>query len=739
MKRRILSLTLACSLLAGLFACTPEKTPAAGETDSSQAGEPAADPAVTEPVSEIPAAEPVDTLLQDLPVLYDTQLTPAVETFTVEPDFSNVINADQLEYWSDEAKQMLLQNGFLVTSGGWEFYEKYESNRYLYYPNYVTTDALLHTYHLYFVYLQSKVEKNKLSPELLALSTAMQQQSQAQYEALQGTEWENAALRNLAFFSVGVSLLQPGAPVPAPVADLVGQELDLIMAASGNSASPVMNLDAADSPDALLEDYTQYIPRSYYAGDEVLEPYFRAMMWYGRMTFRASDEDQTRSAVLMTLALQDEQAAASWERLYTVTSFFAGVSDDPTCLDYAPLVGAAYGEGTTAADLPRQDKAFSAFTASLAELKPAAINSIPIYEDQDKEEATAGLRFMGQRYTLDAAVFQQLIYDNVAPKEDKTQRMLPDALDVPAAFGSETALNILTEQGDTDYPGYTENMEEIRTALDQAPAEVWSASLYAAWLDALRPLADAKGEGWPQHMQSDAWARKDLSSLLGSWTELKHDTALYAKQVYGEMGGGGVEEADDRGWVETEPVVFGKLSALSQATADGLERLGLLEEEDAENLGILAELCRQLMVIAEKELKNELPTEEEFELIRTVGGQLEHFWTETVYDEAAGLYTPQQAPAALVADVGTDPNGTVRQVGTDVNNIYVIVNVDGSLRLASGSVFGFYQFERPTSERMTDQQWWVELGYSPDENGNWNYGNPPQAPAWVNYALDNEY
>lgn len=739
MKRRILSLTLACAVLAGLFACAPAKAPSDEEIGSSLAGEPTVDSAVTEPESEIPAAEPVDTLLQDLPVLYDTQLTPAVASFTVEPDFSNVINGDQLEYWSDEAKQMLLQNGFLVTSGGWEFYEKYESNRYLYYPNYVTTDALLHTYHLYFVYLQSKVEKNKLSPELLALSTAMQQQSQAQYEALQGTEWESAALRNLAFFSVGVSLLQPDAPVPAPVADLVGQELDLIMAASGNSASPVMNLEAADSPDALLEDYTQYIPRSYYAGDEILEPYFRAMMWYGRMTFRASDEDQTRSAVLMTLALQDEQAAASWERLYTVTSFFAGVSDDPTFLDYAPLVGAAYGEGSTAADLPGQDKAFSAFTASLAELKPAAINSIPIYENQDKEEATAGLRFMGQRYTLDAAVFQQLIYDNVAPKADNTQRMLPDALDVPAAFGSETALNILAEQGDTDYPGYTENMEGIRTALDQAPAEVWSASLYAAWLDALRPLAEAKGEGWPQHMQSDAWARKDLSSLLGSWTELKHDTALYAKQVYAEMGGGGVEEADDHGWVETEPVVFGKLSALSQATADGLERLGLLEADDAENLGILAELCRQLMVIAEKELKNELPTEDEFELIRTVGGQLEHFWTETVYDEAAGLYTPQQAPAALVADVGTDPNGTVRQVGTDVNNIYVIVNVDGSLRLASGSVFGFYQFERPTSERMTDQQWWVELGYSPDENGNWNYGNPPQAPAWVNYALDNEY
>ena len=31
-----------------------------------------------------------------------------------------------------------------------------------------------------------------------------------------------------------------------------------------------------------MEDYTQNIPRSYYAGEESLERYFRAMMWYGR-------------------------------------------------------------------------------------------------------------------------------------------------------------------------------------------------------------------------------------------------------------------------------------------------------------------------------------------------------------------------------------------------------------------------------------------------------------------------
>ena len=40
-------------------------------------------------------------------------------------------------------------------------------------------------------------------------------------------------------------------------------------------------------------------------------------------------------------------------------------------------------------------------------------------------------------------------------------------------------------------------------------------------------------------MQSDAWLDKQLNTSLGSWTELKHDTILYAKQAYAEMGAGG--------------------------------------------------------------------------------------------------------------------------------------------------------------------------------------------------------
>ena len=60
------------------------------------------------------------------------------------------------------------------------------------------------------------------------------------------------------------------------------------------------------------------------------------MMWYGRANFAASDEDLTRSAVLMTLSF-DEETMPAWESIYTVTSFFAGASDDCTYYEYKPV------------------------------------------------------------------------------------------------------------------------------------------------------------------------------------------------------------------------------------------------------------------------------------------------------------------------------------------------------------------------------------------------------------------
>jgi hypothetical protein len=220
-------------------------------------------------------------------------------------------------------------------------------------------------------------------------------------------------------------------------------------------------------------------------------------------------------------------------------------------------------------------------------------------------------------------------------------------------------------------------------------------------------------------MQSQAWTRKNLQTYLGSYTELKHDTVLYAKQVMVEMGGGGIQPVDDRGYVEPEPEVYARLKSLVDNTSAGLESYGMLGSDDAYNLSLLSELAGKLDTISRKELKEEALTNEEYDLIRTYGGQLEHFWQEVYKDEMTSTRrTSRDFPCALVTDIATDPNGQVLELGTGkASTIYVLVPIDGQLRVASGSVYSFYQFNQPLSDRLTDTTWREMMGIELSSDG----------------------
>lgn len=723
MKERIqkaLALVLTVSLFA---ACAAPK-----QEDNKESREPQTEQTDSKPSDrqdDIREPEGSDSAVHlvagERPMLITAQMreeagvTPGVASYTVASDLSNVENLGQF-YFGEGLAAKLAQNGFVVCGGGGsEFFQIYETNRYNQIPNFVTVDSMMHTYHLYFAYLLKNIERSYLSDSLAQLSNRLLSASIAQYETLAGTEWEHAAKRNVAFFTVGAKLLDDSTVIEDYVADIVNYELDHINSAEGIDVSEVSE---------IYEDYSQYVPRGYYEGDEKLEKYFRAMMWYGRMHFLQGNEDMDRSALLMTRAVAgDSEAYALWESIYAVTSFFAGASDDAGVCEYAPLIVEVYGDASTK-DLIGNEEAFADFHARTAALAPPQINSIPIADGEDN--VISGFRFMGQRFTIDAAIMQRLIDSNV---ED---RMLPDVLDVPAALGSDTALQILEENGSTAYAGYMDNMNLLREALGQENPELWSASLYAGWLHTLRPLLTVKGEGYPMFMQSEEWLKKDLECFAGSFTELKHDTVLYAKQVMAEMGGGeDMEIIDFRGYVEPEPEVYARFADLAEATRQGLKTYNMLTADDEENLKRLSEMAEQLKEISNKELLDETLTDEEYRFIEDYGGNLEHFWYESVKDSGDYVF-PDEYPSALVVDIATDPNGSVLEVATgNPSEIYVVVKVDGKLRIAVGSVYSFYQFAWPMSDRLTDSKWRIMMGFQVNEEGYYNQETPIERPDWT--------
>ncbi len=727
MKRRFYSAVLCSSLILTLSGCSSGAGSETSDTNASDGTEESVE--VTEETSS------VSGVFATLSGKEYEIVTPSTDlSYTVNSDLSNVINGSNY-YFSDEQLAKLVENGFFVTDGYQsEFYMMYESNRYSYTPNFVTTDSMLHTYHLFFSYLMKNVEKDYLSGELLDVSNTMLEASKAQYEALKGTEWENAAARNVAYFTIGSSLLGGDPVIESYVSDIVNSELSLIAQQSGIYESPLM-LWNNETENPLKEDYSQYIVRGYYTENETLSNYFRGMMWYGRITFRVSSEEESRSAALMSVAAKEYGALDGYDEIYEITSYFMGNSDDPGINEYNAKINASTTDELISGD-------WSSAYENLKTIEAPKINSIPVFEDEDEDSAEIGFRFMGQRTTFDAEAMQQLVYDNIGENESGEYRYLPSTLDIAAVFGSDTAKEELQNNGTYSYEGYEENLAKLESGVESADSAIWNATVYNGWLNMIRPLTESHegNTNYPTFMQSNAWSYKQLNTFAGSFAELKHDTVLYSKQVYAEMGADGFEEVDDRGYVEPQPAVFARLANVAEITKEGLASFGMLSESDSANLDRLVSLSEQLLTISNKELRGEGLTDEEYDLIRTYGGQLEHFWYETLSDEEKqnAYYSPDNHPSAIITDIATDPNGSVLEIGTGrVDTIYVVVNVEGSLRIAEGTVYSYYEFEQPIDERMTDQQWWVQLGLDYETNAdgsvNWNTERKDiEQPEWVN-------
>ncbi len=651
---------------------------------------------------------------------------PSVAAYKPKADLSDVYDIERV-YLGDEAREKLARNNFVVAYGSEaEFFDLYEFNRYAQYASFVTTDSMMHTYHLYFAMLQENTERNYLYGNIERLSKRMYDNSLAQYEELKGSEWEEASRLNTAYFAIACTLLETDIDIPEEVKETVDEEIKKINASDTVAVSEITG---------AMEDYSQYKPRGYYDGDELLERYFKAMMLFGHLNFAQKDETNNRCALLMTLAM-DEEAYKEWDAVYEVTSFFVGASDDNGYYEYLPLIDEAYGQGISASDLIGDKKGWDRFDKLTASLEAPAINSEIFADDEgktDKNEESKGYRFMGQRFTLDAAILDKLIYGNVKQADDGSKRMLPDALDVPAAMGSDMALSVIADEGLDRYPNYYDQMDKAKAVVKNADEDGYrSKSLYGGWLYTLNPILIKKGEGYPSFMTNDEWQKKSLESYLGSYTELKHDTVLYAKQVMAEMGGGDDTVYDDRGYVEPEPELYDRLYTLTKNTSYGLDKLGVISNEDKEGLRLLGELAKSLRDISIKELNNESLSDDEYELIRGYGGSLEHFWKDTLKNKTDKEYIDsREFPMALVTDIATDPNGSCLQLGIGgASTIYVIFPIDGQLHIGRGGVFNFYQFEQPISDRMTDKEWRIKLGMSMDDNDEYHFEEVEQ-PAWT--------
>jgi hypothetical protein len=651
-----------------------------------------------------------------LPVSYDGYDLPV--------DLAGLSNYDRFDF-SEAQTTLLSQNGFVVSPSQWpEFFSVYFDNPGL--ANLVTTDSIYHVYHLLFERMLIDLEQDHFEPDVRALTAACLQAAQALYHDLLGTELEEPARGALAYFAVADALIDPASAAPSEVADLVEAELARIEAHAGFGPSPIFSRNCPEGCDpctmppaegcqgqpCLCEDYSQYVPRGHYTRSEQLRRYFQTMMWYGRINLRLGVDQETRTALLITYILRNtavdgDPAARVWARVYDPTAFIVGHSDDLGLHQYGVLWDLVFGPDAPVSAIGDATD-FRVFVEVARRLPPPQINSLWVHIREDVEQATQGFRFMGQRFVLDSYIFDKLTQAQVPG------RMLPRGLDVMAALGSGEAYAILDGMGETGYANYPEQMTKLRGQISALQADSWTQSLYWNWLYALDPLLEPKDQRYPAFMRTQAWTRRDLHAALGSWTELKHDTILYAKQ---ECPTGAPPDLP-YGWVEPNPRAYARLLALTRMTYDGLIDRGLLTERTEGNLTCLDSLLTFLLHASQRELAGEQLSSEDCWRIFHYGFELEGLTLAAPNAEES-----EDVRAALVADVATSPAGEVLEEATgDVFEIYAVVpDGSGGLHIAKGAVFSYYEFPWPIDDRLTDEAWRAML----DE------GDAPDRPAWT--------
>ncbi len=711
-------------------------------------------------------------------VLEKVDVTPQIPSYPLPlkiKDISNYQEFSEKIKLSPRALYLLKKNGFVViptpkdlVDEPDDFVKFYSALKWKDLPIFITTDSLLHYYHIFFDATLMKLERDLFYDDLWQMSKEFFDDALLEYKNAPSKDLKEAAKRNVAYFSVALELLKPKSnqiatkenikkeinckgpkdfcdeiilaqlkegkffnlfnekevqkytfETPDFVRDLVQKEIELIEKHKGWEFSPIF---------IYKEDYSQYLPRGHYTKSEKLKNYFKAMMWYGRMTaliegspFLSKGQSfctgpmggiiseydakiQTLQASLIVKKfLESKKIQEKWQRIYAITSFFVGFSEDLGPYEYAKVLKSLFKEKLSSQDLERKyseirdrllnfpynPKIYSGLGACelFMPCPPLTEKEIQKLKFQAKKllKTTKGFRLMGQRFTLDSWLFSEIVspysgeytgkklplptkekpftfsWDDPYPEYRKNRpfswvktdvkgcpppaerevRGFPRGLDIMALFGSKRAKEILKELGDTNYSDYEKKFSELKAKIDSLPQEEWFKNLYWNWLYVLKSLLKKFGKGYQTFMQTKAWQDKELNTALASWTELRHDTILYVKQSYTMAELGGFLEPKIVGYVEPVPQFYACLLNLTKMTNKGLKEL--VPQEELEKLKIELALERFSEVL-EKLLKISKKELENKPL------------TEREYDFIKNFGSVSEGLIKFVAEGETDPN-----------------------------------------------------------------------------------
>lgn len=631
----------------------------------------------------------------------------------------NLINPFQLKEFDPKLYSMLGQNGFaIVPAEHNQLFHVYEKNDYADFPSFVTTNLYLQLFHLYFDCVLRDVEEKHLDSLMIVFSSKMGAEMKT-LTSSQNAEIKAAAEYGQTWFAVASWLFSHDkAPtstttlnVPEAYKTMVMEEITKSLEAE-NGYSDMLEY----APPGGMFAYSLFRPRGHYTRSKVCSRYFRGMMWLQTAHFGTDKPAKMKQiALIANVFNQQPKIKTIYDKVSEPITYLIGTPDNVTLIQVAELIKET--------NLPIEKLLSS--KKDMAKLTEA-IEGIAKKQTHIELKKTHGSKYvvdiMPQRYQPDA----EALIATTDQNNPVSLRPCPKGLDWMAVMGLPCAERILMDelkeaQKWADFP------KALTTARKKVTNTPWEACMANQWTYTLQSLGDT-AQSLPYFMQTPQWQKKNLNTALASWAELKHDAILYAKQpMLAECGDGGPEPPIVKGYVEPNVKFWEKAIALVTRMDKVLTTYGLQTEKAKdvyERIKDMAEFCRDISI---KELNGGKITDEEYNQIEIIGSTVENISLELVSEDNQMLQgwsdvVSTDKKVAVVADVFTAAGENVaiddmcvlyEGVGP-AYEIYVVVEIDGSLYLTRGSVFSYREFTRLISDpRMTDEEWQEELKKSP--------------------------
>lgn len=651
---------------------------------------------------------------------------------SIRSEWDNALYSDSVDIkygLTDGEKSLIKKNGFTVSerlslgSFGHQFEDIYHKD----FPVYISSDAILHAFHASYDKILKNTELSILIDRVSTLIENLKSSLPQLEEKYLNELGLNKMLHDLDVYLTVPQVLLTETGQPHFVGNT--QLIDSLITEIEKYEFITRKLFST-TPRKI--DFSQFKPRGHYEDEyrPELARYFKTMMWFGKIELyliapkalvKVPIKDVQRQIIISYLfdeAINLSNSQAIVDEIEKIIETFVGEQDNVTIPDLEETFAAGgildVAQLLDTLEVKNFQEVLKTKSFSGQKILSQVLISDPF--SPDKIEPASAFMPFGQRFVIDSYITANVVYDKTNKK-----RMLPSTLDILFALGNDGAAQLLKEE--LEFYEYSSNLAALRYLIDGYDFEFWNNSIYNLWLNSIRELNPPKDRvELPQFMQTAAWWQQKMNSQLSTWTELRHDNLLYAKQSYT----GGATCSYPYSYVEPVPKFYGAVSILAEKTQLKLELIESFDEYTKQSLSnyfnLLKGVADTLGSISQKELDFiEFTSEEKSFLKRLLynnpeqmcGGPEHLGWYPSLFyeDWEQGEFHKEDY---LVADYHTAPTdaggsfvGWVKHAGTGKVDLLILNTklADGSEVAFVGPVSSYHEYTSTNFYRITDSEW----------------------------------